>query len=89
MNRSDGQFSDSLSVNNGVKQGCVLAPILFILSFGARLKEYLDGNDKGMTKVFVCISEPKTNGALFNLQRLRAQTKIRKQLVMELLFADD
>jgi hypothetical protein len=30
----------------------------------------------------------RTNG-LFNLQRLRAKTKIREQLVRELLFADD
>jgi hypothetical protein len=31
----------------------------------------------------------RTNGGLFNLQRLRTKTKIREQLVRELLFADD
>ena len=45
---SEGQFSDSFPINNGVKQGCVVAPILFILFFGAMLKDCLDGNDKGI-----------------------------------------
>ena len=80
---SEGQFSDSFPINNGVKQGCVVAPILFILFFGAMLKDCLDGNDKGIRVNF------RTNGGLFNLQRLRAKTKIREQLVRELLFADD
>ena len=80
---SEGQFSDSLPINNGVKQGCVVAPILFILFFGTMLKECLDGNYKGIRVNF------RTNGGLFNLQRLRAKIKIREQLVRKLLFSDD
>ncbi|CAB4032320.1 Hypothetical predicted protein, partial [Paramuricea clavata] len=76
-------FMNTFPINDGVKQGCVVAPILFILFFGAMLKDCLDGNDKGIRVNF------RTNGGLFNLQRLRAKTNIREQLVRELLFADD
>ena len=61
---SEGQFSDSFPINNGVQQSCVVAPILFILHVlrdYRMLKECLDGNDKDIRVNF------RTNGGLFNL----------------------
>ena len=35
--QNDDEFSDPLTVTNGVKQGCVLAPALFSMMFSAML----------------------------------------------------
>ena len=70
-------------MTTGVTQGCVFAPILFILYFDAMLKEAISNCTKGIYIRF------KTDGSLFNLARLCAQTKTSMNLVQELLYADD
>ena len=37
--QNDVEYSESFSVTNGVKQGCVLAPILFSMMFSALLTD--------------------------------------------------
>ena len=78
-----GQVSESFSVTNGVKQGCVLAPTLFAIFLSAMLDEAsLDVGDG----VYV---QSRQSADLFNVAHFRAKTKTTRILMRELLFADD
>ena len=75
--------SEPIEVNHGTKQGCVLSPTLLTLFLTVVLMVLHQDIDDG---VFV---RSRTDGKLFNLARLKAKTKRRKDLITELLFADD
>ena len=81
------QFNDSSSelfeINSSVKQSCVLVPTLFGICFGLLLKHAFDTTTEGIDL------RTRSDGRLFNLARLRAKTKVRKVLIMDMLFADD
>ena len=80
-----GHLSDPFLVNIGVKQGCVLAPVIFNLFLVA------------VTLVFrheVCTNDGiafkhRLDGNLFNIRRLQAQTKVDIDHIYELQYADD
>ena len=76
-------FSETFEIRSGVKQGCVLAPMLFGIFFGLLLKHVLDTTTEGI--YFRTLSDDR----LFNLARLRAKTNVRKYLIRDMLFADD
>ena len=78
-----GKVSDAFKVENGTKQGCVLAPILFALYFAVMLKTALQNNNFGVPVCF------RTTGGLFNIRRFTAKTKTSLVKICELLFADD
>ena len=75
--------SDSFPVTNGVKQDCVLAPTLFSIVFAAMLHAASQDDDDGIQLKYT------TDGGMFNLRRLKAQTKVKVATLRELLFADD
>ena len=79
----NGDCSETFSVTNGVKQGCVLAPTLFSMMFTAMLSDaFYDDHD-------TCIGfRYRTDGRLLNALRLQAKTKVEKYWVCD-LFADD
>ena len=80
----DRSTSDSFEIKVGVKQGCVLAPTLFGIYLAALLKfAFGEGESEG---IYV---RTRTDGDLFNIQRLRAKSKTTVVLLRELLFADD
>ena len=79
----DGTVSATFPVQSGVKQGCVLAPILFGIFFSVVLSYAFKNNEDA---IFI---HTRSDGNLFNLSRLKARTKVRKVLIRELLFADD
>ena len=79
----NGDTSDSFPVTNGVKQGCVLASILFSMVFAAMLHDASQDNDDGIQLKY------RTDGGVFNLRRLKANTKVKIATLRELLFADD
>ena len=79
----NGSFSDTFEIRSGVKQGCALAPMLFGSFFGLLLKHVLDTTTDGM------YFRTRSYDRLFNLARLRAKTKVRNDLIMDMLFADD
>ena len=81
--KNNGETTDSFPISTGVKQGCTIAPTLFINYSDTMLKEALQNCHEG---IYVRV---RTDGSLFNLARLRAHTKTRIQLVQELLYADD
>ena len=78
-----GDTSAPFEISNGVKQGCVLAPVLFNLFFTCVLNHTLKDLDRGIYIKY------RLNGSLFDLCRLRAKTKTVERLVTEALFADD
>jgi hypothetical protein len=79
----NGESSEPFQITSGVKQGCVLAPILFGVFFSLLLSFAFRDSDHG---VYI---HSRSDGKLFNLSRLRAKTKVRSVLIRELLFADD
>ena len=80
---SDGESSESFSISNGVKQGCVLAPVLFNLFFTQVLHHAVRDLDLGVYIRY------RLDGSLFDLRRLTAKTKTMERLILEALFADD
>ena len=79
----NGSFSETFEIRSGVKQGCVLAPMLFGTVFGLLLKHVLDTTTEGI------YFRTRLDDSLFNLSRLRVKTKVRKDLIRDMLFADD
>ncbi|KAI8519286.1 hypothetical protein Bbelb_025430 [Branchiostoma belcheri] len=78
-----GEASETFEISNGVKQGCVLAPILFNLFFTCVLNQALSDVRDGVHLKY------RTDGSLFDLRRLKAKTKTVVTTILEALFADD
>ena len=80
---SNGDSSEQFNVSNGTKQGCVMAPVLFALFFSVMLKQAFSDVDAGVKFQF------RTSGGIFNHQRFKAKTLLRRIIIRDLLFADD
>ena len=78
----NGDTSDSFPVTNGVKQGCGLSPTLFSMGFAAMLHDASQDNDDSIQLKY------RTDGGVFNIRRLKANTKSKIATLRELLFAD-
>ena len=70
-------------MSNGVKQGCVQAPILFSIFFSIMLHEAKENLPDGIYIRF------RTDGSFFNLRRLLARTNTTEELITGLLLGDD
>jgi len=77
--------SDPFDVLVGVKQGCVMAPVIFNLFLVAVTLACRNGlpSDAGIPYTY------RLDGSLFNLCRLKAVTKTSKDRIYELQYADD
>ena len=80
---SNSNQSDPFKISNRVKQGCVLAPVLFNLFFTCVLNYTVQGLDEG---VYICYH---FDGSIFNLCQLTAKSKTLTDLIQAALFADD
>ena len=78
-----GEVSESFSVKNGVKQGCVLAPTLFSLFLSAMLDQAFRDMGDGV------YMQSRRSADLFNVAHFRAKTKNIRILMRDLLSADD
>ena len=78
-----GQCSHVFLITSEVKQGCVLAPMLFSMIFSVVLSNAFNENEHDF-KVNCC-----TDGKFFNLKRLQTKTKVEGVLIHGFLFADD
>ena len=81
--QDDGVYSEPFSVTSHVKQGCVLAPTLFSMSFSAMLTDVFRLSDIGVDFNF------QTDRKLFNLSRIQAKTKVQQDSARDFQFPDD
>ena len=79
----ENEESKAFAVNNGVKQGCVLAPVLFNMYFSYVVRHAFQGNDEGI------YLKTRYDDRLFNISRFRSKKGLKESTVHELLFADD
>ena len=80
-----GSLSSNLHVDVGVKQGCVLAPIIFNLFLIAiTLVSDCDLLSSDCVAIDYC-----PNGGLFNLRRLQTKTKTSSTVISALQYTDD
>ncbi|PFX25261.1 Transposon TX1 uncharacterized 149 kDa protein [Stylophora pistillata] len=80
---SGGEASEPFEITNGVRQGCVLAPVLFNLFFTCVLSQAVKDIEDGVYIRY------RLDGCLFDLRRLNAKTKTIEKLILEALFAYD
>ena len=80
-----GQESAPFPVHTGVRQGCVLAPVLFNI-FLLCVTQLLHKEIEDTSGVAV---DFRLDGNLFNIRRLQATTKLQRERVIELQYADD
>ena len=79
----DGKISEPFAIHSGVKQGCVLAPTLFVIFVSLLLNHAFKHSTEGIHL------HNRSHGKLLNLAQLRTKSKVRTVLIRELLFADD
>jgi len=79
----DGNTSTEFEVKSGVKQGCVLAPTLFGIFFAMLFRHAFKGATEGV------YLHSRSDGKLFNLNRLKSKSKTREVLIRDMLFSDD
>jgi len=79
----NGEMSADFDVTNGTKQGCVLAPLLFIIFFAMVLRVAFHDCAAGISIHY------HTDGDVFDARRLHAKTKVQLAILRDLLFADD
>ena len=85
--RVGGELSEAFAVSMGVKQGCVLAPLLFNVFLLAvtilATSEHATEPNAGVKLRYRC------DGGAFRLQRLRARGRVSQVNVRDLQYADD
>ena len=79
----EGSVSEPFKIKSGVKQSCVLAPLLFGIFFSLLRKHAFGTSTEGV------YMHTRSDGKLYNIARLRAKTKIYKTTIRDMLFADD
>ncbi|CAI9736456.1 Hypothetical predicted protein [Octopus vulgaris] len=80
-----GGQSDYFNVQVGVKQGCVLAPILFnVFLVAMTLLSRYDLNPEDGIPIRYCL-----DGSLFTLRRLNSLTTTQSTTLFELQYSDD
>ena len=79
----NGTLSQGIAVDNGVKQGDILAPTLFSIYFAILLSNAFKDCGAGVALKF------RTSGKAFNLRRFNTKSRSFECLIMSLLYAED
>jgi len=75
LSSDQGPFSDTFSVSSGLKQGCVLVPTFFSITFALLIREaFLNADDAGIYMNY------RTDGRVFSLRGLQAKSKVAQIL---------
>ena len=74
---------ETSAITNGVKQGCVLAPVLFNLFFACMVYQAVKDSEQGVYIRY------RLDGSLFDLRRLNVNAKCLQEVIQEALYADD
>ena len=78
--QDNGDISEAFAVTNGVKQGCVLAPILFCLMFLAMLQDAFHHSEDEICIIY------QTDRKLYNQCHLKAVMKVKQTVIRDFLF---
>ena len=81
----DGELSEAFNYDDGVKQGCKLAPTLYGI-YAAILLHLSFNNINSNHSVKVRF---RYDGNLFDLRRLKARSKVKYMYIQEAQYADD
>ena len=76
-------LSDEIAVDNGVKQGDILASTLFSIYFAVLLSHAFQDCEAGVSLKF------RTSGKAFSLRRFNTKSKNFEYLIRELLYTND
>ena len=80
-----GSQSSIFPVEVGVKQGCVLAPIILnLILVYITLVSHRDLQSSDCVGIYYCL-----DGGFFNLRHLQAKTKVSSAMISALQYADD
>ncbi|BHF73517.1 hypothetical protein SprV_0401659800 [Sparganum proliferum] len=79
----NGTISEAFTATSGLKQGCVLAPVLFSPMLSAVLMDAYRDERPGIR-----IAD-RTDGHLLNSRRMQTRTRLSTTTLQDLLFADD
>ena len=63
----ENEESEAFAINNGVKQVCILAPVLFNINFSYIIRNAFQGNAEGV------YLKTRHDGRLFKISRLRSK----------------
>ena len=80
-----GDETESFAVQVGVKQGCVMAPVIFNLYVAAATMLF---RQRSSPELGIGLTY-RLDGSVFNLRRLQCPTKTSEDLITELQYADD
>jgi hypothetical protein len=83
--RVDGNVSDPFGLNNGLKQGSILSPILFNIFFGTIINAF----EKEVEGKGINVKYKLNDHNIFNVSELKRKTGIKTISIADLLFADD
>ena len=73
--QDNGDTSEAFVVTNGVKQGCILAPVLFCLMFSAMLQDAFHHSEDGIYIIY------QTDRKLHNQCHLKAVMKVKQTVI--------
>ena len=79
----NGNTSQAFVITNGVKQGCILSPILFFFMFMAMLQDAFHHYEDGIHIIYW------THGKLHNQCHVKAVMKVKQTVIRGFLFAND
>ncbi|KAL1448183.1 hypothetical protein WDU94_005664 [Cyamophila willieti] len=79
----EGETSEPFDNRTGVKQGCVLAPVLFLLYIQAIMNKTKTESQSGIDLVF------RSDTNMLNKRGLKSASKVKSTKLSELMFADD
>ena len=79
---SSGNVTEAFAISNGMKRGCVLAPVFFNVLFTCMLSHAVRDLEKGLYIRY------RLDGSLFDLRRLTAKTKRLQTLLQVVLFGE-